>query len=216
MKPVKLRIFAPQSISKEDVAAVAKAAKAFKPYGVQSDIVEPTKASMKSVRYGSFVSDVLSNPATCLVSELYYGRPLDKIREVLFTRERIGIGITDKGLFTQEGDMRRELIGAGLFGSAAFISTNLLSALSPGMRNKAIETAALHEIGHAVMDKDGHCDSEKCVMHASEKSLERFLDMAAKELGFCRSCQSAIGKGILILESGALVRGEPASVFDDI
>lgn len=110
--------------------------------------------------------------------------------------------------------MKRELIGAGLFGSCAFISTKIIGSFPPESRGRAIEAAAKHEIGHTLIDIDGHCPDGRCIMQANDGSIERFLEIARLGLDFCGPCTLAIGRGVRILEDGAITRGDriPSSI----
>ncbi|MFH2105998.1 MAG: hypothetical protein ABII22_01955 [Candidatus Micrarchaeota archaeon] len=107
-------------------------------------------------------------------------------------------------LYTREGDMRRELIGAGSFATCAILSTSLLTDLAPQVGLDAMGALVKHEIGHLLMEKEGHCTDDKCVMQANNQSLERFLELSSRKLKFCRSCQVAICHSISLLEDGCL------------
>jgi len=212
VKRIHLRILASPSINHDDAHAVEKAARFFKGYGIGYDITPLSRENLRPVRYSSFMNDVLSHPDMHLISDLATGRILDTLREALSTRDMIGIGITAQSLFSREGIKKRELLGAGLFASCAFLSTRSIITPqgyrhSPLSRDKIIEALAKHEMGHVLMDRDGHCQNDGCIMRSNSKSIERFLDMVAKNLGFCNPCQVAISKGILMLESGAIWRG---------
>ncbi len=212
MRDVQLRLFASQSVRKEDVAAALKAAHRFRSYGVECDVMPIDRDTLRTVRYSAFVRDVLAHPEAHLISELSEERTLERIRESISPRDSLGVGITAQRLFTREGQNKREVMGSSRFASFAFVSTAVIDSIpisrtDAPSREKQIVSLTMHEIGHLLMDRDAHCDDDGCLLRPNKKSLDRFLDQAARGLDFCSSCERALAKGVRMILDGAIARG---------
>jgi hypothetical protein len=225
MKEVQLRLLSFPAVPREDTAAVAKAARGFETYGVKHDIMMADRSSFASVKYGSFVRDVLTRPDTHLVSDLNGEKPLqgkrpgDILLGALFPKDILGVGITPLRLFTRENGSRRELMGTGRFNTCAFVSTSitdnyLAAQKSLPPKERIIELLARHEMGHLLMDRTGHCEDDSCIMRANKKDERRFLDTVARGLDFCKECQAALSRGISMIRYGTA--GQGACIFEDV
>ncbi len=209
MAGVQLRLLASPSVRKSDVAAVERAARSFRTYGgVEYDVMGADRKSMRTVRYGAFMTDLLSRPDVYLISDLAWERTFDILHRSFFTKDRLGVGITTRRLFTMEGNKKMELMGSGLFASCAFLSTATIDNGLPrraGLpsREKLIEYVAKHEMGHVLMDRSGHCEEDSCVMRANKNGLDSIVEMTVRGLGFCRSCETRISKGVRMIQEGA-------------
>ncbi len=207
MERLVLRIISRADTAKEDAATVLQAAGYFRRHGVECEGMASGKEPLEGVRYASFIRDVMEDPRMNLVSDLEEGRLLGRLCEAFRTRDVIGVALSPGPLYRREGEGKRRLVGSGRFSTCAFLTTDLFGQLPADVRRKALTALTLHEVGHVLRDIEPHCEDRGCVMQSNDKSLEKFLGFAEQGLGFCRSCEISIGRGVELIRSGVLGLG---------
>lgn len=103
MNKIRLRILTLDSVGKEGEEAAERAAGSFSRFGVFCESAGFGREALRNVRYRSFVRDILASPERHCISDLATGRILDILGEVFFTKGIIGIGVTDKSIYSRKG-----------------------------------------------------------------------------------------------------------------
>src|SRR5271157_5760844 len=144
MKNARLMLLASGSVRQSDMRAVESAARVFREYGIGYDVRSADDRNLRTVRYGSFVRDVLRRPDIHAINDLRE-RTFGMFREAVFPRDYIGVGITTQNLFARRhAEMRTEVFGTGMFASYGFLSTAIIdedlpTVAVPAPRERLIE-----------------------------------------------------------------------------
>ena len=213
MEEVRLRLIYPERIGREKREAAYRGLERLKPFGVLCEQADSSE-QMWDVRAGGRIKEIVASRLPVAVGRYDFQEGL---LDLIADSEIFGVGITDQRIFLCGENARREVLSLGRERVGAVVSLAGIgdraqegsgapyrSMPSSGDPLKAAELAVARAAGMIFLqgaDRPGKgCGAPDCLMRECASALELLESVSRARLGFCRSCEAEIGRGISAIQ----------------